>query len=95
MKAYQVAVSLAPDNLQWQNNLAALQLKHGDTEAFIKRYQSILKQDPTLVDAWFNLGLAYGQMRKTKKARPAWQQVLQQNPDYAAAKAYLEYTANR
>jgi len=89
MRAYQVAYSLDPANLEFQNNIANLHLIRGDTTASIQWYRNILQQDPEFIDVWLNLGVVYAISGHAREAREAWEMVLQLDPGHAAAKQYL------
>ena len=90
-EAFDVALNLAPRNLALQNNAANLAHELGHPQEAIQRYRAILRQDPTLVDVWLNLGVAHAQEDRPEAARRAWRQVLTQAPDNQAAKTYLAH----
>ncbi|MEE9166475.1 MAG: tetratricopeptide repeat protein [Candidatus Neomarinimicrobiota bacterium] len=90
IEAHHIAMSLAPRNIALQNNLANLYLMHGDTAWAIAGYRRVLHQDPTVADAWLNLGMVYASMGKTEAAEQSWENVLKFNPGDSTAKAYLE-----
>lgn len=89
LEAYQVARSLAPENLAVQHNLANLFLARGDTAQAVGRYRTILQQDSTFTDAWLNLGVVYALSGEPDRARQAWQNVLRYVPGHSTAKTYL------
>lgn len=89
MDAYKVALSLAPQNLALRNNVANLAHDLGNTDEAIRRYQAILRQDPTLASVWLNLGVAYADGGNKAAARQAWENVLKYAPDDPAATSYL------
>lgn len=88
-KAYRHALSLRPDNLALQNNLAILALESGDTREAIMRYRAILGRNPKLPDVWLNLGVAYANADQIARAREAWQNVLKYDPGHTTAKEYI------
>ncbi len=56
---YKRGASMAPNNINAQNNLANIYLEAGDFEQGIAVHQRILKLNPQFVNSYFNLGLAY------------------------------------
>ena len=49
LRAYDVALSLRPNNLALRNNVATLYLERGDTTEALSRYYHVLQQDSTIV----------------------------------------------
>jgi len=92
--AYHIAMTLAPQNIAVQNNLANLYLIHGDTAWAVAGYRLILQQDPTLADVWLNLGLVYAGAGEVEAAQWAWENALKFEPDDSTVKAYLEKLPN-
>ena len=95
MHAYQVALNLDPANVEVLNNTASLCLIRGDTTRAINYFRTILQIEPTLVDAWLNLGSVYAMLNELEAARQAWQMALRYAPNHPMAKAYLAKTAGR
>ena len=89
IEAHQTAFYLGPQYLAVQNNLANLYLMRGDTAWAIAGYRLILRQDPTIVDVWLNLGSVYASAGKVAAARRVWENALQYEPDDSTVKAYL------
>jgi len=87
--AYKIALTLAPKNLEFQNNLASLYFLQRDTTAAIVTYRHMLEEDPTTTEAWLNLGVLYVLSGQRDAARQAWRQVLAHDPGNEAARAYL------
>lgn len=89
IKAYKIALYLAPTGFEIENNLANLYLiKHDTTEA-ISHYRAILERDPTLVDIWLNLGVVEAISGHSEAAREAWRNALRHDPNNRQARAYL------
>ena len=44
-----------------------------------------MKVDPTLIDAWLNLGVARGQLKRYEEALNAFDEALKIDPKYAPA----------
>ena len=93
MHAYQVALQLDPVNVEILNNTASLCLIRGDTTLAINYFRTILQIEPTLVDAWLNLGSVYAMLNEIEAARQAWQMALRYAPNHPMAKAYLAKTS--
>lgn len=89
LRAYKIALHLAPDNYEIENNMANLYLIKDDTLAAISHYKSILDRDPTLVDIWLNLGVVEVLRGNTQAAREAWQSALRHDPNNRQAISYL------
>ena len=90
MHAYKVALYLAPQSVEIQNNIANLCLIRGDTTDAIINYHAILQRDPTQLDIWFNLGIVYALSGDVEQAEAAWRTVLRFSPDNQRAIAYLK-----
>lgn len=90
MHALKVASYLAPDNMDFRNNIANLHLIKKDTLRAIQEYKNILQRDSSQVNIWLNLGVVYALSERPKKARQAWQEVLQQEPGNQRAQTYLQ-----
>ena len=87
--AYHIAMTLTPHDIGVQNNLANLYLMLGDTAWAIAGYRLILRQDPTIIDVWLNLGLVYASSGKVEAAKWALETALKFHPDDSTAKANL------
>lgn len=89
VRTYKVALSLDPQNLEFQNNLASLHFLRHDTVAAIRTYENILEQDPEMVEVWINLGVLYALSGSEEKARWAWSNALARRPNDPQITAYL------
>ena len=76
--------------LYMQTNLATLYLECGDASEAANRLEAILRADPTLTAARFNLGVAYAQGGRLDEARATWVELLEREPTHENALAYLE-----
>jgi len=76
--------------LYMQTNLATLYLECGDATEAANRLEAILRADPTITAAWFNLGVAYAQGGRLDEARATWAELLEREPTHESALAYLE-----
>ena len=81
MHAYSVALFLAPNNLEFRNNVAILHLLQNDTTAAIETFEQIVHADSSYAHAWFNLGSLYAMSNQPEKARVAWRTVLRLDPN--------------
>ncbi len=87
--AYQVAHFLAPDNLEFQNNMAVLHLLLGAEDQAIALLETAVQRDTTFVDGWINLGILYARQGRHEAARKAWEQALRLAPDRPEPRRYL------
>ena len=88
-EAYNVALSLAPENLALRKNIANLAAMRGSPKEAIYRYHAILRRDSSATDVWLNLGIAYTRIGSMKAAQQAWKNVLKYEPNHPKASAYL------
>ncbi len=88
--AYQVAHFLAPDTLEFQNNMAVLHLLLGEEAQAIALLEAAVRRDTTFVDGWINLGILYARQGRREAARRAWEQALRLAPDRPEPRRYLE-----
>jgi protein O-GlcNAc transferase len=56
----------------------------------IRHYTKVIELDPEVVEAHYNLGLAYAMERKLKQAISEWEKVLQLDPHHTSARNNLE-----
>lgn len=89
-EAFNVALSLDPNNLSYHNIIANLSVYLGDTAEAIRRYKSVIAADSSMASTWVNLGIVYYNAGELAKAREAFQHALQYNPDQQVAKTYLD-----
>ncbi len=89
IRAFRHALTLAPQNVALQNNMAILALENGSPKEAIMRYRAILQRNPKLPDVWLNLGVAYANTGSVPQARKAWNKVLEYDADHETAKKYL------
>jgi len=88
-EALTAALAQQPGNLSIQHDLANLAMVRGDTTVALERFQSLIRKDSTLADAWLNLGIIYAMTGRKSEARAAWQKVLHIDPDDPDARKYL------
>ncbi len=89
MHAYQVALYLNPENLEFRNNVAVLHLLQHDTTAAIQTFEQIVRADSAYAHAWLNLGSLYAMSGEPEKARAAWRTVLRIEPGNELARRSL------
>ena len=88
-ETFSVALYLRPQDSTLRNEVAKLASDLGNYEAAISHYRTLLRQRPSYVRGWFNLGVVYARKGEAKKAEKAWQTVLEHEPDHQKAKKYL------
>lgn len=72
------------------NNIGLIMAMKGkDTEA-IREYEMAMKLDPTLPDAYFNMGLQYLEKGSRSEAAACFREVVRLNPDNEKALRYLQ-----
>jgi len=89
-KAYKIALSLGPADVQLENTVAYLSLLTGDTTGAIFYYEHILQQNPSRTDTWFNLGLIQASKGMYGAARRSWENVLTLDPSDTTAIKFIE-----
>lgn len=88
-EAYSIALYLSPKDPGLRNTAAQLAANRGDYETAIAHYRTLLRQHPSFIEGWFNLGVVYARNGEPQKARKMWKRVLQKVPDHPQAKEYL------
>ncbi len=88
-KAYKVALSLGPNNLELRNTVAYLSLATGDTTGALWHYRRLLEQDHTRADTWFNLGIIQVSRGEFSSARKSWENVLRLEPGDSTTSQFL------
>lgn len=89
-EVFKIVDHLDSNNLDLKQNLAFLAISNEDTISSIKYYQSILSNDNSKSDIWFNLGLIYAYQGKFNNASRCWKKTIELNPDDKTAIKYLE-----
>ncbi len=89
MHAYNVALYLAPGNLEFRNNVAVLHLLKHDTTAAIQTFEQIVRIDTSNVAGWFNLGSLYAMSGQPQKAKHVWQAAQKLDPGNEAIRSAL------
>ncbi len=56
----------------------------------IRHYKKVVELDPEMVEAHYNLGMAYATQGKLKPAISEWEKVLQLNPHHTRASNNLQ-----
>ena len=95
LDAYHLALSLRPQDLALQNNLATLYLQRGDSAEAVARYRDVLRQDSTFVEAWVNLALHYARARQPQAAQAAFEKAVAANPEHPAVRAIRQQMQKR
>ncbi len=95
LNTYHVALSIRPENLALQNNVATLYLQQGDSTEALTRYRYILRRDSTFAETWLNLGLHYARTGRMEAAREAWKKAFTYGPDHPAVQAFRKQMQHR
>jgi tetratricopeptide (TPR) repeat protein len=69
-----------------------LRAKTGDFEGAVASVEEMISEEPENDDLLFNLGVVYGEARRTDEAIVYMHQALEKNPDNASALNYIGYT---
>ena len=80
LQLYKRGASIAQSNLDAQNNLANIYFENGDFEHGIATHQRILKVNPSFVDSYFNLGVAYYKLGDQTQAQSYLRQAISMRP---------------
>jgi len=80
LSLYTRGASVAPNNINAQNNLANIYLETGDFDRGIAAHQRLLKLNPGHVDSYFNLGLAYYNLGDFARSQPYFQRAIELRP---------------
>jgi tetratricopeptide (TPR) repeat protein len=103
-EAYAKAVTLSPDMavddaldpFKAQNNLANALAQSEQHEAAVAAYQKLIDALPSAIPTpYYNLGLSYVALGKTKDAGDAFRKAVEIKPDYAEAHYNLGLLASR
>jgi tetratricopeptide (TPR) repeat protein len=71
---------------------ATLRAKTGDLEGAVASVEEMISEEPENDELLFNLGVVYGEARRTDEALVYMRQALEKNPDNASALNYIGYT---
>jgi tetratricopeptide (TPR) repeat protein len=75
-EVYKVAVFLDPKNIFLREKMGLLYLAIGDTTNAVYYLSKVIQEDETKADAWFNLGIIYGNKGNYKEAEDAFENTL-------------------
>lgn len=89
LAAYRSARILRPRDPELLGTMARLQLETGDTSRALSTYRSILRLDPSAVNAWFNVGVVFANHGDEESARRAWERVLEYDSTDQTTRRYL------
>jgi tetratricopeptide (TPR) repeat protein len=71
---------------------ATLRAKSGDLDGAVAEVEAMLEEEPDNDELLFNLGVVYGEAKRTDDAIRYMQKALEKNPDNASALNYIGYT---
>ncbi len=80
-----------PDFIQAQRLIAECYKGMKDEANVQKHYTAVLQQQPRQPNLWYSLGLSYIRTKDTKRAKTAFDKVLEFNPAHAKALRQLSY----
>ncbi len=81
-KAYQESIRLSPNYAYPLNGLATVLIKENRTVDAIPYLEKAIDLDPTFVEVYLNLGIAYHTLGQTDKARTLYKAFLKLSPDW-------------
>ena len=92
--AYNRAKELAPDNINVQL-ISAIEVAEGGwppppPEKPIAEFEKILKKDPKMAEAYYQIGTIWEKDKKTDKAKKNYEKALELNPNHHWAKKKLK-----
>lgn len=93
--AYHRALSLRPENLALQTNLATVYAQLGQHDEAEARFQQILRADSTQAEAWLNLGLLYASTQERAAADAAFARAFRHGADNRAVQAFRQRMQQR
>lgn len=85
LAAYQQALSLQPDNMEIEANLAATYVAAGNVSQAVSIYQSVLQKDPNQAQIWFNYGDAKKKLSDYSEAIKALHTAIKLDSSFADA----------
>jgi tetratricopeptide (TPR) repeat protein len=87
---YAEAIRLDPDNVHAITQLAAVRSKQGQTEAAVELLNRATRLRPNWELPYYNLGVAYTQLKRPKEAIDAYSEALRINPQMDMARHNLQ-----
>ena len=79
--AYEHYLSRKPDDPDVRTDLGTMLLSSGVADQAVYQYKKVIETHPKFFEAYFNLGIAYGEMNNMAAARTAFQNALKLAPD--------------
>jgi cytochrome c-type biogenesis protein CcmH/NrfG len=79
--AYEHYLSRKPEDPDVRTDLGTMLLSSGVADQAVYQYKKVIETHPKFFEAYFNLGIAYGEMNNLAAARAAFQQALKLAPD--------------
>lgn len=90
VELYQTAAELSQNSKFIQQTLVMSYGLQGMYEESIRVSRKILESEPADIEARYNLGVTYALAGRYEEAIVVWNEVLKLNPDFGAAKRYIE-----
>lgn len=82
--AYEHYLSHKPDDPDVRTDLGTMYLSTGNADQAVIQYRKVLAQHPQFFEAYFNMGVAYGQMNRMADAKSTFEAALKIAPDQQA-----------
>lgn len=79
--AYEHYLSRKPDDPDVRTDLGTMLLSSGVADQAVLQYKKVIETHPKFFEAYFNLGIAYGEMNNMAAARGAFNEALKLAPD--------------
>ncbi|MCS6861911.1 MAG: tetratricopeptide repeat protein [Abditibacteriales bacterium] len=94
-RAFDDALEMAPEDEQTLNWRAYVSIQQGDDQQAVDLCQRCLALNPRNVDAYYNLGVAYGKLQQWDKAARALDRALEIDPKDERLLDYRAYVAEQ
>jgi tetratricopeptide (TPR) repeat protein len=80
-QCYKLAIKASKSKWKWNYYLGYLNQEMGDSKAAIEYFDSVIKENPEAIQAWYYLGKAYQNLANDDKAEAAFNQIAYLNED--------------
>ena len=80
-QCYTLAIKLDKSSWRWYYYLGFLEQEMGDSKSAIENFNTVIKENPQIKQAWFYLGKAYQSLAEADKAEAAYNKIANLNDD--------------